>query len=249
MIVTAFQELYRNKTSDIVTACFRNCIVTRLGNMLEMPLRPTGAHRHTPERHWSEIGFFRTQILGNHLSFIQLGFLKNLEYRKKESQKKTVENKKTGSWFQKLRNIANSLQKWPFPVWDLFTVLSIFPPSYPGVRAVCLSALGTQLSRPLLCHVPPSSFSIVVQLRCNYNRARTDNLGETLVEKFDNFSRIPLSPPHGNFQLRLSTVSSRKFGKLEQNIQFHIFPSWILHSISKYGMTRNFIRPAPGEIH
>ena len=99
------------------------------------------------------------------------------------------------------------------------------PPSYPGVRAVCLSALGTQLSRPLLCHVPPSSFSIVVQLRCNYNRARTDNLGETLVEKFDNFSRIPLSPPHGNFQLRLSTVSSRKFGKLEQNIQFHIFPS------------------------
>ena len=29
-IVTAFQELYRNKTSDIVTACFMNCIVTSL---------------------------------------------------------------------------------------------------------------------------------------------------------------------------------------------------------------------------
>ena len=29
-IVTAFQEFYRNKTSDIVTACFMNCNVTSL---------------------------------------------------------------------------------------------------------------------------------------------------------------------------------------------------------------------------
>ena len=151
-----------------------------------------------------------------------------------------MEYKKTGSWFQKLRNIANSLQKWPFPVWDLFTVLSIFPP----ILSWCQSCLSVCTWDPIIAPAtlprPSFLFPIVVQLRCNYNRARTDNLGETLVEKFDNFSRIPLSPPpHGNFQLFLSTVSSRNSGKLEQNIQFHIFPSQILHLISKYGMTRS----------
>ena len=113
----------------------------------------------------------------------------------------------------------------------VYCFVDLPPPSYPGVRAVCLSALGTQLSRPLLCHVPPSSFSIVLQLRCNYNRARTDNLGETLVEKFEKFIRIPLSPV--NFSN--STVSSRNFGKLEQNIQFHIFHHKIYTSSANTG--------------
>ena len=131
-----------------------------------------------------------------------------------------------------------------------------FPPQSQSCLSVCSPApiilllLLCQNAATLLT-LPKPSFSFCLLFLCCAPLcctgvaiitalARNDNLGETLVEKFDNFSRIPLSPPqHGNFQLFLSTVSSRNSGKLEQNIQFHIFPSQILHLISKYGMTRS----------
>ena len=133
----------------------------------------------------------------------------------------------------RLKQIAKALQD-RFPVSDLFTVLSILP---PRVRAVCLSAVQAQLSKSYSAAKKHSAVPKSTQLyqSCNYNPARNDNLGETLVEKFEKFIRIPLSP----LNFSNSTVSSRNFGKLEQNIQFHIFPSRILHLISKYGMTRS----------
>ena len=117
----------------------------------------------------------------------------------------------------RLKQIAKALQD-RFPVSDLFTVLSILP---PRVRAVCLSAVQAQLSKSYSAAEKHPAVPKSTQLyqSCNYNPARNDNLGETLVEKFEKFIRIPLSPV--NFSN--STVSSRNFGKLEQNIQFHIF--------------------------
>ena len=127
----------------------------------------------------------------------------------------------------RLKQIAKALQD-RFPVSDLFTVLSILP---PRVRAVCLSAVQAQLSKSYSAAekhpaVPeyqstrvPEYQSTQLYQSCNYNPARNDNLGETLVEKFEKFIRIPLSP----LNFSNSTVSSRNFGKLEQNIQFHIF--------------------------
>ena len=117
----------------------------------------------------------------------------------------------------RLKQIAKALQD-RFPVSDLFTVLSILP---PRVRAVCLSAVQAQLSKSYSAAKKHSAVPKSTQLyqSCNYNPARNDNLGETLVEKFEKFIRIPLSP----LNFSNSTVSSRNFGKLEQNIQFHIF--------------------------
>ena len=204
-----FQELYRNKTWQHVG----DAITANRGSQTHpgKALKRNWILQNTNTR--ESFIFYTTWIL-------QIQNIGKDQARKKQwNIKRQVPDFKNFVTLQTLCKNGLSL----FGTCLLFCRSS--PPSYPGVRAVCLSALGTQLSRPLLYHVPPSSFFIVVQLRCNYNRARTDNLGETLVEKFDNFSRIPLSPPHGNFQLRLSTVSSRKFGKLEQNIQFHIFPS------------------------
>ena len=204
-----FQELYRNKTwqhvGDAITA--NRGSQTHPGKALK--------------RNW----ILQNTNTRESFIFYTTWILKIQNIRKDQARKKQLNIKRLVLDFKNLETLQTLCKSGPSLSGTCLLFCRSSPPSYPGVRAVCLSALGTQLSRPLLCHVPPSSFSIVVQLRCNYNRARTDNLGETLVEKFDNFSRIPLSPPHGNFQLRLSTVSSRKFGKLEQNIQFHIFPS------------------------
>ena len=132
-----FQELYRNKTWQHVG----DAITANRGSQTHpgKALKRNWILQNTNTR--ESFIFYTTWIL----KIQNIG--KNQARKKQWNIKRQVPDFKNFVTLQTLCKDGLSL----FGTCLLFCRSS--PPSYPGVRAVCLSALGTQLSRPLLYHV------------------------------------------------------------------------------------------------